>query len=171
MLEKIKNKLTIKKLFLLLIIFGWLTIIFCFSASSSIESNKVSQSALNKVLKTTLNKTNSLGITNKNPSQSRLDKFVLNYNEPFRKFTHAGIYFVLSIFILLFLKNSSSNKLKIYLLCLFICFLAGLLDEYHQTFVSGRTGQISDVLIDLSGSILGMVFYYFISKNFYKKIN
>ncbi len=29
-------------------------------------------------------------------------------------------------------------------------------DEFHQTFISGRTGQVSDVLVDLVGGTLGL---------------
>ena len=32
-------------------------------------------------------------------------------------------------------------------------------DEYHQTFVSGRTGRTLDVIIDSIGAFAGMVFY------------
>jgi VanZ family protein len=32
-------------------------------------------------------------------------------------------------------------------------------DEYHQTFVSGRTGRPLDVIIDSAGALIGMMFY------------
>jgi VanZ family protein len=32
-------------------------------------------------------------------------------------------------------------------------------DEYHQTFVEGRSGQLSDVLLDTAGAITGVVIF------------
>ena len=41
-------------------------------------------------------------------------------------------------------------------------------DEFHQTFVSGRDGNIIDVLIDSSGSLVGVLIssmiYFFVIK-------
>ena len=33
-------------------------------------------------------------------------------------------------------------------------------DEYHQTFVAGRAGRFSDVIIDSSGAIFGIAFAF-----------
>lgn len=48
-------------------------------------------------------------------------------------------------------------------------------NEYHQTFVDCRTGQVKDVVIDSVGTISGIIFYstylmsykigYFVHKN------
>ena len=40
---------------------------------------------------------------------------------------------------------------------LIFCLLYAISDEFHQTFVAGRSGQITDVLIDLSGSLAGIL--------------
>ena len=37
-----------------------------------------------------------------------------------------------------------------------LCVLVASLDETIQLFVSGRSGQISDVLLDCTGALLGM---------------
>lgn len=37
--------------------------------------------------------------------------------------------------------------------CLFLVALCAALDEYHQTFVKGRTGTPRDVLIDMGGAL------------------
>jgi hypothetical protein len=36
---------------------------------------------------------------------------------------------------------------------LFLTMLAAVLDEFHQTFVPGRGGKLSDVLIDVGGAM------------------
>ncbi|SIS42557.1 VanZ family protein [Salimicrobium flavidum] len=42
-------------------------------------------------------------------------------------------------------------------------------DEFHQTFISGRSGQISDVGIDSIGVLLGLLFFQaFIKKRVQK---
>ena len=41
--------------------------------------------------------------------------------------------------------------------------LAGLYaagDEYHQTFVAGRSGQVSDVLLDTTGAFVGALIFF-----------
>jgi VanZ family protein len=35
-----------------------------------------------------------------------------------------------------------------------------LSDEFHQSFVASRTGSIYDSLIDISGGLAALVFYY-----------
>ena len=168
----IKNNLLLKKVLLSFIVIAWLTIIFFFSASPANISNRTSQKTINNFFETTLEKTNNLGITNKHPSENKLKEIVLNFNKPFRKFMHAFVYFVLAILILIFLKNCSLANWKVYLLCFFLCFIFGLFDEYHQTFVVGRTGQLSDVLIDFIGGSLGILSYFIVSRIFIKrKIN
>lgn len=46
-------------------------------------------------------------------------------------------------------------------------FIYACSDELHQLFISGRAGQFSDVLIDTSGGIMAVIFFYMIYK--YKK--
>ncbi len=35
-------------------------------------------------------------------------------------------------------------------------------DEFHQTFVPGRSGQLQDVLIDTTGAAAGMLFFFLV---------
>jgi VanZ family protein len=54
---------------------------------------------------------------------------------------------------------------------LLIIILAGF-DEYHQTFVDGRTGAVKDVIIDTAGGIVGILFYgtyYYVYRRGYKR--
>ena len=43
------------------------------------------------------------------------------------------------------------------------CVFYAAIDEIHQLFVPGRSGEIKDVLIDSCGSFIGIHFYYFVS--------
>lgn len=155
---------TLKKILSWLLVIIWIIIIFIFSGMDSKSSNNKSEKTINKVVETTLDATNNLGITNKHPNNFKLNEFVLKLNRPFRKCMHAFVYFVLAILVLNALKVSNVKNYKLYLICFIICFLHSLLDEYHQTFINGRTGQIIDSIIDTSGSIVGIMIYYFINK-------
>lgn len=39
------------------------------------------------------------------------------------------------------------------------CFLYACSDEWHQLYIPGRAGQFRDVLIDCSGSLIGLLLY------------
>jgi len=57
---------------------------------------------------------------------------------------------------------NSNNNLSINFLLFFsilICLLYGLSDEYHQTFVLGRQADISDLIADTLGGLLGSLAY------------
>lgn len=48
----------------------------------------------------------------------------------------------------------------------YFLFYIMLFDEFHQTFITGRTGQFSDVIIDTIGASVGSIIYSIV----YKKI-
>ncbi len=71
---------------------------------------------------------------------------------------HLIVYFVLMILLVLALRASTnlSNK-QVYLVAFFIVAIYGLSDEYHQSFVPGRTPTLVDWIVDLSGAVLALV--------------
>lgn len=77
-----------------------------------------------------------------------------------RKMAHFLEYFILGILMLNVIVNY--NK-KIYLAYIF-SILYACLDEIHQLFVSGRSGQIMDVFIDSMGIIIGILLVKFVKK-------
>lgn len=157
--------ISFKKILLWLLVIIWLVIIFLFSGMDSESSNNKSEKTINKVVETTLETTNSLGITNKHPSNTKLNNFVMKINIPLRKCMHAFVYFVLSLIVLNALSAVNIKSYKSYVICIVICFLYAIFDEYHQTFIDGRTGQITDSLIDTFGSIIGIILYHLYKKN------
>ncbi len=49
------------------------------------------------------------------------------------------------------------SSYRLYRVTFIVLFVAACLDEWHQTFIVGRTGRLSDVLIDMlatSGALL-----------------
>lgn len=64
------------------------------------------------------------------------------------------------LFILFYraLKNTSNlPSPKIALWAFILTFFYAISDEYHQTFIPGRTGTLRDVMIDTGGEILAWI--------------
>ena len=84
-----------------------------------------------------------------------------------RKLAHLTEYFILGV--LLFVAYQSNyQKIKLYT----IIFLQGLLtasiDETIQLFTPNRSGELRDVMIDISGVIFGACFVYLIHRRLIK---
>ena len=45
------------------------------------------------------------------------------------------------------------------ILTLIICAGFAASDEFYQTFLNRKTGQVMDLLIDLAGAVVGLMFY------------
>lgn len=147
----------------------WMAVIYYFSNMNSIESNSKSKDTITNVIENTIDTTNKLGITDKHPSEEKKQELTNNLNEPLRKLMHAGEYLILSVLIMNALIVSNRKLLMSFIITLIVSFAYAYSDEFHQTFVEGRTGRFTDVLIDTSGSIVGSGIYclgYFI----YKKV-
>ena len=88
-----------------------------------------------------------------------------------RKTAHFTEYAILGSLFFLNLKSwqrpKSSTSMNI-LLSLIFSFLYACTDELHQIFVSGRSAQFRDVLIDTLGASFGAIIAYLIIKLFTK---
>ena len=142
-------------------------LIFYFSMQNSAESDFVSNSLLQKIIFLFEKNLNNL------PTQEQLI-VVEKYHFILRKLAHFGIYASLGFFVFGFF--GTYNRYKKAVLLFFsvaFTFFYALSDEFHQMFVSGRSAQFTDVLIDTSGGILGSIimaiFLYFVVKIFIKR--
>ena len=156
-------KLTKKAIILIILIIGWISVIFVFSNQSSIKSNNNSINTIKNVVSTTSKITNDLNITNTDLSDKNVTKIANDLNYPFRKLMHFSEYFILGLLIILLFKELKIDIKYIFILSIVICFTIASVDEFHQLFV-GRTGQIQDVLLDTSGSLLVNIIYLIIYK-------
>ena len=59
---------------------------------------------------------------------------------------------------------SSVNHLKLAILALFLAIAYALSDEWHQSFVPGRSATLSDVMVDASGALIGLLLIWFGSR-------
>lgn len=128
-------------------------IIFTFSSKNSGSSNSTSKKLIDGGVtiyeSITNNKVNHKKIVNK-----------LNY--PVRKLAHFTLYLILGFFVYEFLLLTSIPHKEI--IAILICFIYSVTDEIHQVFVSGRTGQILDIIIDTMGAITMVLMYRYIRK-------
>ncbi|MEC9292828.1 MAG: VanZ family protein [Chloroflexota bacterium] len=78
---------------------------------------------------------------------------------------HIGLFMVLSVFVLrtLVLSRLVSQPLIAYL-TIVITSAYGILDEIHQSKIEGRTSETIDVVSDIFGSILIVVFWLLLKK-------
>lgn len=140
---------------------SWFLLIFNFSAMTSQDSNSKSTGLTEKLISKVLDATNEAGITDSHPDAEKLSKAAKLINAPIRKVAHATVYFVLAL-ILLAVGRAIFGSRKYLLTCtltLLFCSIFAITDEYHQTFVDGRTGQFSDVLIDTAGASVGILLF------------
>ena len=72
-----------------------------------------------------------------------------------RKSAHFLEYALFGFFMArLFKKNDKAPFLSI-----IFCGFYAMTDEFHQTFIAGRSGEITDVLIDTAGATCGALIY------------
>ncbi len=140
----VKNKKTLISWLLVVI---WMGVIFSFSQSNSYKSSSESRKIVIKIV----------DVVEKNKTPKEKELIVDKVHIPFRKFAHGFEFAILSILLIIALKNSKINK--IYLLSFLISFLYAMTDEYHQTLINGRSGEIRDILIDTSGALIGIIIY------------
>lgn len=76
-----------------------------------------------------------------------------------RKIAHFGAYFILGILIFHVIRLYRGVRLQTIIYAFFIAIVYAASDEWHQTFVPGRSGELRDVFIDGAGSLMGIACY------------
>lgn len=78
-----------------------------------------------------------------------------------RKAAHMGEYAIL--FFLLFLSFAAMMRAtRAMSVSIFVSFLYACADEYHQTMIAGRSGQWTDVCVDMTGVLAAVMVLLFI---------
>mgnify|MGYP004566601119 FL=1 len=77
-----------------------------------------------------------------------------------RKLAHFTEYFILGILVINFITRYD----KKIIIAILLCIIYATSDEIHQIFVPGRSCQITDIMIDSLGSIMGIYLYKLITK-------
>lgn len=155
-----------KKTILFIFVILWMIIIFLFSNMNSTSSNGSSTKIINDTIEQTVEIAESTSIIDEKPSEKEINNLVDDLNTPLRKCAHSTVYFILAILLILAIKEINKDKRKVVIFTFIISFIYACTDEIHQLFISGRTGHLTDVLIDMIGVILACLIYIFIT---YKK--
>ncbi|MCI8547848.1 MAG: VanZ family protein [Bacilli bacterium] len=139
-------KINFLRIILLILLLGTFYIIFGFSSQNGEKSGELSSNITKFILK----KMNYDDIENYEKILKRTEIIV-------RKIAHFSIYTLVGLLLMSFV---STYKLKqniriIISLCIGILYATS--DEIHQLFIPGRSGQITDVIIDTMGVLLGII--------------
>lgn len=127
-----------KRIIKTLLFLSWLILIYLLSAETGDQSGSLSDGILLSIAKL-------LKI-------SDTKAFVDTFGFFIRKLAHFSEYFIL--YILTYECFKEYNCPKLIVVSVLFCVLYASFDEFHQLFVDGRCGQLSDVMIDSSGSIV-----------------
>lgn len=139
-----------KKIISFIVLILWMIVIFSFSSA---DANK-STSTSDKVITTMIEIKDK--ITNNETSNNEKEIIVKNSSFYIRKLAHITEYLILGFLMFNLLKQYSVTNIyyAIGLSILYSC-----TDEFHQLFISGRSGSIRDVLIDSIGILIGTYLY------------
>jgi len=149
----------LKKVIYAFLVVTWCVIIFVLSSMSSFDSGNKSKEILKDGAVYTCVIAQKVGLIDEMPSPERIDEFATKWNTPFRKISHAFVFFVLAtILMFAFRKTTKMSLWKAAVFSAGLCFLYSLTDEYHQSFV-GRGALFTDCLIDTAGAFLAVIIY------------
>lgn len=137
--------LTIKR-----IIFGALIIINCitifmFSSQDSVKSSNTSSIIVDRVV-------NTISNVNKKVKRDSLKDSVTFW---VRKSAHFSIYALLGVWVMLFVNTFNMSTRNKIIICVLFGLIYAISDEFHQSFVSGRSMELRDVIIDTCGCFVG----------------
>ena len=168
-----KKRVVVIGIFFILVAM-WILGIYKLSSMNTNNSNGASSGIISVFIEDTLEITNKYGITSSYPDNSKLEKATELLNTPLRKVMHASVYFVLACMIMFIINYMFHHKKYLIsaIITIVLIIVAAGFDEYHQTFVDGRSGEVKDVLIDTIGGTGGILFYgsyYYVYKKGYKR--
>jgi len=80
------------------------------------------------------------------------------------KIKHFVAYFVLGVTFCMWIPNKKwlARPFAYSSFIVFLCTLFGASDEYHQTFVPGRSGDLYDLATDFAGGVVAVFVYFLI---------
>lgn len=130
-----------------ILVIVWMILVLSFSNQTGEESQRLSDIITNKIVNIVIKVNSNMEYKDVKDDIS----FIV------RKAAHFSIYFIGGILIFNFINTFPLEKRKTICLTILIGILYAISDEIHQLFISGRAGQVTDVLIDSSGIIIGTI--------------
>lgn len=127
-----------------ILVIVWMSLIFILSHQDASQSSQLSGGLLSAIIAFLTKIFRELNV---NPE-------ILHFL--IRKGAHFSAYLILGLLTAYAMEAKSRKE---WIFTLLICIAYASSDEYHQTFIPGRSGEIRDVLIDSSGSFAGITAY------------
>lgn len=153
---KKKSPIALRIISLVLLI-GWMGLIFYLSNQTAGQSSGLSRGLIKQ----------ALSIIMPDIGEEQLIHYTSALQFIVRKSAHFSLYAILGV--LSFTSFVTYESITFYLrvaISFVISAAYSVSDEYHQTFVDGRSGEIRDILIDSAGALTGIVFALIIYKIF-----
>jgi len=138
-----------KRIILGILIIVWMCTVFYLSSEEGDTSNNTSGKTIRTVVDT-LPSTKKL-------KEKEKSKIVEDWQAPTRKLAHYSIYTVGGILIYIFMNTFEISKKHKFEYATIVGLCYAITDEIHQYFVSERSSEIRDVLIDTGGVITGIL--------------
>lgn len=159
------NKIKKRTLLMGLICILWLLVIFLFSAMNAKESSNLTEFVLD-IVSYLRNKFFFIDELFLKLTQNHSIFYIV------RKMAHLFVFCMLEMISFILLKTLGFSFFKSALYSILIVIGYACTDEFHQLFVSGRSGQLSDVFIDTIGGSIGLSIILLISmtSKIFKKI-
>jgi VanZ family protein len=127
-----------------------MALIFSFSAQPAPKSNELSGQTIRCIAKVTMPDFNKL-------PGAQQESFISSMQHITSKTTHFLIYLLLGVLCMIALLQCRLKIIIRSIIGFFICAGYAMSDEIHQLFVTGRSGQFTDILIDSCGIIIGII--------------
>lgn len=125
-------------------------LIFNFSAQTGASSSNLSYKVTKELV------TVASTVLDKNLNDAEIEIYVEKYHFYVRKLAHFTEYMILAISVAFPLYVYGMRGIWLVLFAGAFCVGFACLDEYHQSFVSGRSPAKRDVIIDSCGAFLGI---------------
>ena len=90
------------------------------------------------------------------PGDSMFSWIVINTAKPMQKAMHVAVYALRAMLWVRTLESVESRSIRV-VLALVACISLGAVLEWHQTRVPGRFGTVADVILNVIGTIVGLI--------------
>lgn len=136
----------------------WMCVIFAFSAQTKEESSAVSESLSYRMVSSTGH------FFHWNLDEEQMREIANTIEYFVRKGAHMTEFAILSVLLFVWLGLWEMALLRRSVAAFLATAVYAASDEIHQLFVAGRSGRISDVLIDSSGALLGVIVFILLGR-------
>lgn len=141
-------KKNIIRVILIILLLGTFSIIFGFSSQDGEKSGGLSKK-ITEVVISKVPKIKELDEIEKEDLMYRTEKVI-------RKIAHFSIYTVVGILLMAYMSTYQLKEKNRMIISTILGILYASSDELHQYFIPGRSAQITDVMIDTLGVLVGI---------------